>query len=229
MDKTTVILVRHCEAQGNIDRIFQGHWNGKITENGKTQLEHLAKRMQQHPFHHLYSSPLSRTVSTARACNMYYGLPIHIINDVIEINGGDWEGKEFASFPEIFPNEAKLWVEKPWDFVAPGGESMQSVYDRMRDTVLMLVRRHQGERICVVSHGCAIRNFLCYAKGWDLTHINEIQWCDNTAISIVEFDHSFHPQLVQLNDSSHLPYEKATLMKQSWWKKENLDSLRFGE
>lgn len=227
MSKTKIILVRHCEARGNVDRVFQGHWNGDITDNGIIQLEHLSLRMRDFPFDYLYSSPLRRTVATARACNTYYHKPIHIIQNVIEINGGEWEGKKFASFPQDFPEAARYWAQEPWNFVAPGGESMQSVYNRMRDTVSMLARRHQGKRICIVSHGCAIRNFLCFAKGWELDRIDQVDWCDNTGISVAEFDEDFNISLLLENDSAHLPSERATLAKQSWWKKENKAYLNF--
>lgn len=229
MSKTTVILVRHCEARGNIDRVFQGHFNGKITDNGKMQLSCLSERMKELPFDYLYSSPLSRAVSTAKACNFYYHLPIHIINGVIEINGGEWEGKKFASFPVEYPEHAINWVKEPWNFIAPGGESMREVYERMRDTILMLAHRHKGQRICVVSHGCAIRNFLCYAKGWPLENISQINWCDNTAVSVIEFDSAYNPSLLLENDSSHLSDEHTTLGKQSWWKKDNKDYLNFND
>ena len=32
---TTLYLVRHCEAMGNIRRIFQGHTDEEISENGR--------------------------------------------------------------------------------------------------------------------------------------------------------------------------------------------------
>ena len=43
---TRIILVRHCEAAGNLNRRFQGHTDAEVTENGKKQLELLALRMR---------------------------------------------------------------------------------------------------------------------------------------------------------------------------------------
>lgn len=229
MQKTTIILVRHCEAQGNIDRVFQGHLNGKTTENGQAQLGYLAKRMKEFPFDYLYSSPLSRAVETARACNTLYHKPIHIIKGVIEIFGGEWEGKKFASFPTEFPEEARRWNSEPWGFVAPNGESMEELYCRMRDTITSIAKRHPGKRVCVASHGCAIRSFLCFAKGWELGQLAQVGWCDNTGISLIEFDEDFVPTLVFENDSAHLSDEHSTLAKQSWWKQQSADLSNFDE
>ena len=34
---TTIYLIRHAEAEGNLFRRAQGHWNGKLTERGRAQ------------------------------------------------------------------------------------------------------------------------------------------------------------------------------------------------
>ena len=55
---TTIYLVRHCEAMGNINRIFQGHTDEEISENGRMQLERLAERFRGIHLDAVYSSPL---------------------------------------------------------------------------------------------------------------------------------------------------------------------------
>ena len=39
-----IIVVRHGEAAGNVERYFQGHADGAISPRGKLQLEALAAR-----------------------------------------------------------------------------------------------------------------------------------------------------------------------------------------
>ena len=58
MSATRFIVVRHCEAQGNIRRVFNGITDGDITENGARQLDLLAARMAEEHFDVIYSSPL---------------------------------------------------------------------------------------------------------------------------------------------------------------------------
>ena len=62
MSATRFIVVRHCEAQGNIRRVFNGITDGDITENGARQLDLLAARMAGKRFDVIYSSPLRRSV-----------------------------------------------------------------------------------------------------------------------------------------------------------------------
>lgn len=227
MSKTTIILVRHCEAEGNKLRVFQGHWNGKITDNGKKQLNYLSGKMKNIPFDYLYSSPLSRAISTAKACNVNHNLPIHINKNLIEINGGDWEGKRWDSFPNDFSKEITDWTYEPHKFTAPNGEAMTDVYKRMSETITAIAKEHQGKRICIASHGCSIRNFLCFAKGFDVSSVNDVEWCDNTGICVIEYDEKFKPSIVVENDSNHIPKDISTFQSQSWWKKENKDKLIF--
>ena len=152
MSATRFIVVRHCEAQGNIRRVFNGITDGDITENGARQLDLLAARMAEEHFDVIYSSPLRRSVKTARACNRAHRLPIHILNSLIEIDGGVFEGLPFADFPKCYPRESALWNDEPHAFAIEKGESMQQVFDRMRDAVLLLAARHPGKTVLLASH-----------------------------------------------------------------------------
>ena len=59
-DVTRILLVRHCEAQGNVKRVFQGHTDAPISENGKKQLDLLALRLRNETIDAIYSSPLQK-------------------------------------------------------------------------------------------------------------------------------------------------------------------------
>lgn len=227
MNKTKFIVVRHCEAEGNIKRVFNGVLNGDITENGAVQLRFLSQRMAEIEFDYIYSSPLRRSVKTAKACNELKGYPIHILNSLIEINGGVLENIPFADFPKRHPKESRLWNLEPHNFVIENGEPMANVYQRMQDAVLMLSERHFGKTVLLASHGCAIRNLLCWAKGWGIERLNEVDWGENTCVSAIEVDAYGQPKLLFENDASHIPEDNFTIGKQIWWKKENRKNLVF--
>ena len=224
---TRIILVRHCEAEGNFKRVFQGHTDSDISENGKKQLALLSLRCRNMKIDAIYSSPLKRAYHTAQAVNQYHNLPIHLREGLIEINGGHFEGQLWEKLPELFPEEATAWNMTPYDFNPEGGESMRSVYDRIWNTILDIVKENEGKTVCVASHGCAIRNFLCRASGRPIEELNEVDWCDNTALSVIDFDEQLHPIIVVQNDASHLTQETSTLAKQSWWKRENREKNLF--
>ena len=64
---TTIYLIRHAEAEGNLYRRIQGHWNGQVTPRGQKQIDALAERFRGVPIDAVCSSDLQRTIDTAGA------------------------------------------------------------------------------------------------------------------------------------------------------------------
>ena len=219
MFTTTLYLVRHAEAQGNDEKKFQGHTDGDVSENGRCQLDRLAWRFRDAPVDKIYTSPLKRAMETAKAINRNFDLPLIVEDALVEINGGGFEGIAFDELPERYPEAFRRWRVQPHDFEAPGGESMRQVYDRMQRVVDRIVHANAGEVIVVVSHGCAIRNYLCYVTGKSFESLADIGWCDNTGVSRIEFNEDWKARARYLNDASHLPEAISTLAKQDWWRK----------
>lgn len=100
------------------------------------------------------------------------------------------------------------------------------MYDRVWEALLSIVRENRERTVCVASHGCAIRNMLCRAKGWPLDQLNDVDWCDNTAVSVIDFDREETPHLILQNDATHLTPDVSVFARQTWWKRENLERKR---
>ena len=205
MIKTRIILIRHCETAGNVNMIFQGRSDTEVTENGKRQLELLSLRLRNVPMDSIYASPLKRTVVTAQAVNQYHHLPIRLCENVIEIDGGVWEGNRISDFALLYPQDEEAWDIRPWEFNPEGGESMRQVYDRVWEGITDIIGENKGKNVCVVSHGCAIRNILCHCLGLPLERITEVPWGVNTAVSYIDFYEDGHISIELQNDASHLP------------------------
>ena len=223
---TRLYLVRHCEARGNADRVFQGSTDAEISERGALQLERLRERFAAVTLDVLYSSPLRRAQATAQAIN-HQGLPVIIDQGLVEINGGHWEGVKWSEFPVRYPDEAHDWNLAPWNFAPVNGEPMRHVYDRISRIITAIVQREQGKIIGIVSHGCAIRNYLCFAHGWPIERLNDVDWADNTGVCVIDYDDTLHPQIIMENDNTHLTQELSTFATQEWWRKRNREDMKF--
>ena len=57
---------------------------------------------------------------------------------------------------------------------------MACVYARMAEGLTAVAAAHPGEAVAVASHGCAIRNALCWARGWPIERLGEVPWADDT-------------------------------------------------
>lgn len=217
---TSVYLIRHAEALGNVNNFFQGRTDCDISPKGEIQLEYLKERFKNIQFDSLYSSPLIRAVKTAEAVNYYHKLPIIKKDGLMEINGGVFEGEEWSKLPSMFPEAYDLWKYHAPHFEVENGESMKQVYERITSTVKEIVNENIGKTVAVVSHGCAIKNFLAFANNSCIEGICDIGWSDNTAVSKILFDDSMKVSVEFQNDSSHLPAEASTLNVQTWWRDE---------
>ena len=213
---TTVYLIRHGEAEGNVLPYFQGTADTKLTEKGRAQVAYLAERFREIPLDAVYYSPWHRAKETAGAVNKYHDLPLIPEYDLHEINGGDWEGVPVVELCRKFPAEFEIWKKRIWDFQAPNGEKMTQVYQRMAEAVTRIAKANPGKTIAVCSHGCAIRNFLCYAEFNDITRLNDVGWAENTAVSQLTYAPENGWQLVMKNSASHLPTELLSADNPAW-------------
>lgn len=218
---TTLYLIRHCEAEGNINDTFQGSMDQDITEKGAGQLERLSERCRDIDFDVIYSSPLIRAYKTAAAVNKYHGLGIVTDKAFLEIDGGEFEGCKWDRLPLLFPDTYELWKNNFALFKTKKGESMVDVYKRVSDGVMRVVRENLGKSIMVVSHGCAIRNMCCFLKGLPLDRIGECEWADNTGISCFSFDDELRAEEVFINDCSHLMNDPELAPHQMFWRNKN--------
>lgn len=215
---TTVYLVRHAQAQGNVDRVFQGHYDGKITEFGEKQLECLANAFKDIKIDAIYSSPLSRAVKTAEMVNKYHNLKIFLSDNLIEIHGGDWEGRKWEEFTVSDPEQSDNWYNNPYEFCAPNGESMKNAYERIKNEILQIVKNNKNKTICIVSHGGVLSCAINWLMGNEPKKLTKKTICDNTAINKAVFDDNLNPKLIDFNLTEHLGDNLHVSVTRMWVK-----------
>ena len=216
MSKTVVYLIRHAEAEGNFIRRFHGITDSNVTEKGKLQAQKLAERLKNVHFDVIYSSPLKRAFYTASKIAEGRDIKIIVREDLIEINGGEWENRCWDELPLLYPTEYEMWEKMPHKHCMPNGESMYELFLRAKSAFEDIVKSNVGKRICIVTHGTLIRALLTYIKGYEFERLNEILWQDNTAINIIEYKEGKYHLVVE-GDWSHLGKELSTIAYQDWW------------
>jgi broad specificity phosphatase PhoE len=147
-----LILVRHGETLHNVARITQGWSDSDLSERGNEQVRRLAQRLVAMKPTALYSSPLGRAMSTARAIAEATGLEIVQLDDLREMNYGRWEGRAFLDIRKEDEDLYKRWVADA-DCPCPEGESHHDVRQRLERAFATA----SSERPVLVAHGTAIR------------------------------------------------------------------------
>ena len=204
---TEIYMVRHCEAIGNVKRIFQGASDLDISETGAKQLEYLKHRFADISLDRVYTSPLIRAKKTALA--VIGGRDIELIPEsgLRELNGGIVEGKPFLETFRSIPGLADTWDNHPEDFAPEGGEKMRDAYDRIWNTVKKIAAENEGKTVACATHGGVTRCLMCRLLTGDIKNLSKIPWSENTAVSLIRFDNNLNPAVVYFNDVSHLPAE----------------------
>jgi probable phosphoglycerate mutase len=215
---TTVFLVRHGEAEGNLYRRIHGHYNSTITNNGLQQLEALKKRFAPIHLDAAYSSDLYRARKTAEAvCNPKH-LTVQLDPRLREVSMGEWEDRPWADVARTDQEQAHNFSKRHLEWCVTGSEGYQKAADRFAQAVFEHAAAHDGQTIAIFAHGSVIRTFLCRANGLPLTEMNQIRHSDNTGVSLLEIEGE-HIRPIYENDNSHLSPDISTLARQSWWKK----------
>lgn len=204
---TRIYLVRHCEAMGNVKRLFQGTSDFDISETGAKQLEFLTERFKDIRLDKIYTSPLIRTVKTAKAIAGKREIPVIKFDGLIEINGGILESRPFSESFAEYPDLADKWVNAPHKFAPENGEPMWEAYERIWNTVKTLAEENKGKTIAAATHGGVTRCLLCRLIKGDIEKLKDMGWTENTAVTLIEVDDNANVRLVYHNDHSHLPEE----------------------
>lgn len=215
---TTIYLIRHAEAEGNLYRRIHGWYDSLVTENGRRQISALTERFRDIPVDAVYSSDLFRTMNTARAVYVPKGLELRTDPGLRELKLGDWEDLPWGAARHFQRSELERFNATDPTWQAPNGESFHQLGERMERTVRAVAARHPGQTVALFSHGMAIRQFLARVKNIPPEQWHCVPHGDNTAVTRLSFDGERFTLELEL-DNSHLPENISTLASQAWWRR----------
>ena len=201
---TTIYLIRHAEAEGNLYRIAQGQHESSLTDRGWRQVQALERRFADIRIDAVYASDLYRTRATATAIYRPHGLPLHRCPGLREICVGDWEGRTWGDIARSAPEAMADFGSRMDRWSIPGAETPAEVLARVKAAVEDIARMNPGKTLALFSHGYAIRLLLANLQGISLRDAGEKSPTgDNTAVSLLEWDGETL-RVVRQNDNSHL-------------------------
>ncbi|HUF37950.1 MAG TPA: histidine phosphatase family protein [Anaerolineales bacterium] len=149
---TTLYLIRHGETDWNVEGRYQGQADPPLNARGVAQSGELVEALRGERLDALCSSPLDRAAATARILSQALGIPFTTDDRFMEIHQGDWQTRLRAEIESLYPDEFRLWEQRPWETRPPGGETLQQVRDRVHAGADDLVARHPVSRIGLVTH-----------------------------------------------------------------------------
>jgi len=153
------LIIRHGETLWNRENRFQGSADIPLSDKGRAQARRVAVALADKPLDAIYSSPLSRALDTAKAVAAEHSMDIQVMDDLQEINVGEWSGKTWAEIREMWPELEKNWREDPYTSgPPPGGEDYQDFQVRCINALDTIAAQHtDSELVAIVCHGGVIR------------------------------------------------------------------------
>lgn len=150
-------LIRHGEVNGR-QQVLRGCSDAVLTEHGLQQMNDIVNVIQP-SITAVASSPLQRCHAFAASLSKQRELPLHVLDELREINFGEWENLTLneisARYPEcfhVFQHDTEHWQP-------PGGESYAAFRSRIRNALKHMMEL-QSPHALAITHGGVIRAIL---------------------------------------------------------------------
>ena len=158
-------LIRHGQTDWNLANIVQGQSDIPLNRTGIAQANALALKLKGTKFDAIYSSDLSRALTTANIVAEQLNLPVNTDPRLREIRQGAWEGSAIAEIKATYPDEFDRKNENPNIPVSPGAETVTEVVTRITQAAHDIHAAHDDQRVLLFSHGFVIATLYCVANG----------------------------------------------------------------
>lgn len=149
----TLYLMRHGETLFNEQHKIQGWCDSPLTENGKKQAIKTGQYFKDNNinFDHAYCSTSERCSDTLE---LVTDMPYKRLKGLKEQNYGQLEGESERLNRHLTPKDCETF------YLQYGGESSNTVRDRMVKTLTEIMEKDDHESVLAISHGGACFNFL---------------------------------------------------------------------
>lgn len=166
MSVKTIYLIRHAHPDypGGVKMCLGRRNDLPLSEKGFEQARALHDRFSSIPLEAVYTSPLLRARQTAQAV-AGSGRTIHIVDDLIELDGGAWDGLTYDQLHERFPQHFGPGARGG---CPPGGESDEDGLARMRAALEYVASRTES-CAAIVAHSGVNRLLICDLSGFPLS------------------------------------------------------------
>jgi len=223
-----LIFIRHGQPAWSVEGWSQ--IDPHLTDLGNRQAQLAAARLaSERSLTELLASPANRAQETALPIAERTGLPLHTVDDIVEIRMPDWSGELEETVQRIFAASMNRDPDDWWEGL-PGGESFREFHNRVTASVRDLLAdrgitpdpRHKhlwhvsddSHRIAIVAHGGTNAVALTYLLGvepapweWERFILYHASFARLRAIPLAG-EHVF--SLRTFNDREHLPGDMRT-------------------
>ncbi len=157
-----IYITRHGETQWNTEGRLQGWLNSPLTEKGILQGQKLNHAVKMYDIEKIYSSPSERALKTAISAKGKLGVEIELMDELKEMNMGQWEGKTLDQIKEREPENFENYWLRPDLFVKNTGENFEEVLSRTKKALDKIMKENSTGNILIVTHGVTLKALMSH-------------------------------------------------------------------
>ncbi|BDA73204.1 phosphoglycerate mutase [Rivularia sp. IAM M-261] len=198
----TLYFLRHGQTECSRSNSYCGSIDPELTPDGMEMAQVFADTYASMHWKAIFSSPMRRTIATAKPLCDIVKLQPELRDGLKEINYGQWEGKSPETVSVDFHDDYIRWLADPAWYRPTGGEMAIAIASRAMQVIEEIKQRYTDGNVLVVSHKATIRIMLCSLMGIDVGRFRYRLGCPVGSVSVVEFT-SHGPLLKALADRTH--------------------------
>ncbi len=203
---TTIYLIRHAAAEGNLFHRIQGHYDSTVTDRGYLQIAALHERFSKTQIDAVYTSDLFRAQTTALTLTLPRRMEAIPRKELREICFGVWENEPRAKVRHDTPEQLALFDAYDARWQVRDGERIVDALERVHDALKKIAEENPGRTVAVVSHGHVLQMLTGRLLGIPPERIaSETVIGKNASVTKVEADAS-GMRVLYRDDASHLTH-----------------------
>ena len=207
-DTCWLFLVRHGATDNNRakpPRLQGRRTDPPLSDEGLAQARQTGIFLADSALDAVYSSPLLRARQTAEAIAEPHGLAVEMVEDLIEVDVGVWEGRDWDEIQRDDPEAYRGFMTDATVNPYLGGEDLTTVLARAKPAFERLMEENVGRLIVVVAHNVVNRAYLAELIGMPLARYRSIPQ-DNCGLTLLRYRRR-RVKAVTINGVFHLDDE----------------------
>lgn len=203
--KTRLIIVRHTQTVGNLEKRLTGRCDYEITQEGENLINKLTNQLSNIKFDKVYASTSGRAIKTVQPLAKLNNVEVIIEPDLCEMYFGIYDGWKWDDVNKINPKIKETQNEINVIEGIPKQETMKETEIRMTNIIKKIAIENLGQTVLIGSHGVAIEAFLRGITKEPFCIKKEEYSQKNTSINEVEYNYEDNIfKIIKLNEINHL-------------------------
>jgi len=162
---TRLFLVRHGQVVSQGQKTFLGFTDWGLSDQGKKQVQALARYLKAFPLDRAYASDLKRAITSAELLCRSRSLTPIPYPEFREMDMGAWDGKSWAEIKKQYPETPPVNFSDLKKFRFPEGENWSQFRSRVLRRLKKVLEEDQGKEILLAAHAGVNRIILAQALG----------------------------------------------------------------